>query len=397
MENKTIGKLLKETRTKNNIPLEDVANKTKININILRALEKENIETLPNKTYVKGFVKNYAKTIGLDLNQAIEAYELLYKENEPEVETTTDEEEPVATKESEIDLGELQDRIQGIAGQLINKKLLAGIAAVLVLFFVVKGIYNFFSTISNEQSTLADSNQTQILEDDIKPKEASLFELENSKKIAADNKEVEETEETSTPEKVEEAPPQKPEAIATNEDDQDDEDDEDATDTSESKEEEPKEELAQGVLPFKEFYPAPRNLFTLSESTDEVENPEVFPERFRKAMDENKENLYIHALEGDTWLSYQVDGEDIKRFVLKKGKSLFLQAEEVILLFMGNFNAAKIFYNNKLVEADTRTGVKSLIFPEAQAANYEFPLFPSYKGVPYRQDVYKKKMAPKAD
>ena len=62
MENKTIGKLLKETRTKNNIPLEDVANKTKININILRALEKENIETLPNKTYVKGFVKNYAKT-----------------------------------------------------------------------------------------------------------------------------------------------------------------------------------------------------------------------------------------------------------------------------------------------------------------------------------------------
>lgn len=391
MENKTIGKLLKETRTKNNIPLEDVANKTKININILRALEKENIETLPNKTYVKGFVKNYAKTIGLDLNQAIEAYELLYKENEPEVEAPTDEEEPVAAKESEIDLGELQDRIQGIAGQLINKKLLAGIAAVLVLFFVVKGIYNFFSTISNEQSTLADSNETQTLEDDIKPKEASLFELENSKKIAADNKEVEETEEASTPEKVEEAPPQKPEAIATKEDD------EVATNTSESKEEESKEELAQGVLPFKEFYPAPRNLFTLSESTDEVENPEVFPERFRKAMDENKENLYIHALEGDTWLSYQVDGEDIKRFVLKKGKSLFLQAEEVILLFMGNFNAAKIFYNNKLVEADTRTGVKSLIFPEAQAANYEFPLFPSYKGVPYRQDVYKKKMAPKAD
>ena len=391
MENKTIGKLLKETRTKNNIPLEDVANKTKININILRALEKENIETLPNKTYVKGFVKNYAKTIGLDLNQAIEAYELLYKENEPEVEALTDEEEPVAAKESEIDLGELQDRIQGIAGQLINKKLLAGIAAVLVLFFVVKGIYNFFSTISNEQSTLADSNETQTLEDDIKPKEASLFELENSKKIAADNKEVEETEEASTPEKVEEAPPQKPEAIATKEDD------EVATNTSESKEEEPKEELAQGVLPFKEFYPAPRNLFTLSESTDEVENPEVFPERFRKAMDENKENLYIHALKGDTWLSYQVDGEDIKRFVLKKGKSLFLQAEEVILLFMGNFNAAKIFYNNKLVEADTRTGVKSLIFPEAQAANYEFPLFPSYKGVPYRQDVYKKKMAPKAD
>ena len=391
MENKTIGKLLKETRTKNNIPLEDVANKTKININILRALEKENIETLPNKTYVKGFVKNYAKTIGLDLNQAIEAYELLYKENEPEVEAPTDEEEPVAAKESEIDLGELQDRIQGIAGQLINKKLLAGIAAVLVLFFVVKGIYNFFSTISNEQSTLADSNETQTLEDDIKPKEASLFELENSKKIAADNKEVEETEEASTPKKVEEAPPQKPEAIATKEDD------EVATNTSESKEEEPKEELAQGVLPFKEFYPAPRNLFTLSESTDEVENPEVFPERFRKAMDENKENLYIHALEGDTWLSYQVDGEDIKRFVLKKGKSLFLQAEEVILLFMGNFNAAKIFYNNKLVEADTRTGVKSLIFPEAQAANYEFPLFPSYKGVPYRQDVYKKKMAPKAD
>ena len=388
MENKTIGKLLKETRTKNNIPLEDVANKTKININILRALEKENIETLPNKTYVKGFVKNYAKTIGLDSDEAIKAFELLYKENEPEVEEVP-EEEVATSKESDIDLGELQDRIQGIAGQLINKKLLAGIAAALVLFFVVKGVYNFFSTISDEKTSLTASKEAEAIEKDIKPKEASLFELENSKKIAADSKEIEPTEKVEEPKAASSEEPK--EVVVKKDEDKVEEKKE------EPKKEEPKIELAQGELPFKKFYPAPRNLFSLSEDAEEVENAEIFPKRFQRAMDADKQNLYIHALEGDTWLSYQIDGDDIKRFVLKKGKSLFLQAEEVILLFMGNFNAAKVFYNNKLVQADTRTGVKSLIFPEAQAANYEFPLFPSYKGVPYRQDVYKKRMVEKED
>jgi hypothetical protein len=34
-----------------------------------------------------------------------------------------------------------------------------------------------------------------------------------------------------------------------------------------------------------------------------------------------------------------------------------------------------------------------MIFPERLAADYELPLFPSYKGIPIKADVYKANMA----
>ncbi len=84
------------------------------------------------------------------------------------------------------------------------------------------------------------------------------------------------------------------------------------------------------------------------------------PDNITEAMKSEGHNLFINALEGDTWISYQVDGGDIKRYVLKKGRTLLLQAKETILIFFGNLNIAKIFYNNQLVDAKTRSGVKSL-------------------------------------
>ncbi|MCO4754825.1 MAG: helix-turn-helix domain-containing protein, partial [Bacteriovoracaceae bacterium] len=358
MENTTIGKLLKEVRKEKNISLDDVANKTKININILKALENEDVDSLPNKTYVKGFVKNYAKTVGLDSNVAIEAFENLYRGSQPEEEEATPEEAAAPAQNREYEAGEIQDRIQGIVGQVVNKKLLAGVAVALVLFFIGKGVFNFFSNINSEKSSLNEAQKAKLEElekvsaSDIKPSEASLFELEKTKKLAAQANAEEEP-------KVEEEPAQETETAEVEVEGDDDQESEE-----DKKEQAKKVELPQGKLPYKNFYPAPRNLFSVSSDADILDNDEIFPKRFKAAMNKDKHNLFINSVEGDTWLSYQIDGEDIKRFVLKKGKTLFLQADDVILLFMGNLNVAKIFYNNQLVNAETKTGVKSLIFPE---------------------------------
>ena len=408
----TIGGLLKSAREQKKVSLEDVSNKTKININILRSLEKDDLESLPNKTYVKGFVKNCAKTLGVDATSALDALERGYKANQPEqalepVETIISKEpsetQVKSNKQKELEMVEMQDRLKGILGQLINKKILVGAGAVLVAVLVIKGAVGFFSNINTERESLtAESNATEPAAD-IKPSEASLFELEGVKKIQPVT-ETPETDQESESVKAEvKEEPAKPVEDVKKEDVKEvaakkvanDETEQEKTEETKVVEEKPAVIIPAGKFPFQQFYPAPRNMFSVDAEAKEIKDDNLFPEKYKNAMNSDKHNVFVNAVDGDTWLSYQVDGEDVKRYILKQGRTLFIQADSEILLFLGNLNVTKIFYNNQLVNAKSRSGVKSLIFPEEKAADYDLPLFPSYKGVPHRQDVYKKNMLEK--
>lgn len=414
MENTVkIGSLLKAAREKKKISLEDVANKTKININTLKALESDDISSLPNKTYVKGFVKNYAKTISLDTNEALEALENTYGTKEPE--TISEQVENLETyeeKEAKVELEEIQESVRSIITSFFNKKIFISIAALVVIYIIGKGVTSFFMTLSQEQKSItkSDAEIKEIKQDDgtIKSIDKSLFDLESSKKLAEEQSSEENTELTEkdiVEEKVEEnkdeiqpiAPEKLAKAAVVKESEKREAKIEEEKEIVEEKKEEvaEKEEkkvnIPRGKLPFVNFYPAPRELYSIVEDAPENTDDEIFPKPFRNAMEEGKQNIFIHATKGDTWLSYRVDSEEIKRFVLKKGRSVFIKGD-VILLFMGNLNVTHIFYNNKLIDAPTRTGVKSIIFPEEAAKNFQLPLFPSYKGVPYVQEDYKERM-----
>ena len=54
-----------------NIGLDDVAYSTKIHLKYLKALESDDLEHLPGKTFAKGFVGSYARAIGLDADEAL--------------------------------------------------------------------------------------------------------------------------------------------------------------------------------------------------------------------------------------------------------------------------------------------------------------------------------------
>jgi len=69
---------LKTAREKNSMTLVQAANKSKIDIKFLEAMEQGDFAFLPD-LYVRAFAKNYAKTIGLDENKFFKKYEAAKK------------------------------------------------------------------------------------------------------------------------------------------------------------------------------------------------------------------------------------------------------------------------------------------------------------------------------
>jgi cytoskeleton protein RodZ len=70
----SFGARLKRERERQGIKLEDVAVSTKIGTRMLQALEEEHFSQLPGGIFNKGFVRAYARHLGLDENQAIADY-----------------------------------------------------------------------------------------------------------------------------------------------------------------------------------------------------------------------------------------------------------------------------------------------------------------------------------
>jgi len=63
---KSVGSILRDTRQKKGIALEDVEKATRIRRKFLEAIEKDDYALIPSSAYAKGFVKNYSEFLGLD-------------------------------------------------------------------------------------------------------------------------------------------------------------------------------------------------------------------------------------------------------------------------------------------------------------------------------------------
>lgn len=62
----TVGTILKTRREDLKLTLEDISVKTKVGAKFLAAIENEQYDLLPPLSYTLGFVKLYAKAVGLD-------------------------------------------------------------------------------------------------------------------------------------------------------------------------------------------------------------------------------------------------------------------------------------------------------------------------------------------
>lgn len=62
----TLGEVLRSERERKGITLEQVYSSTRIQLKILHALEADDYEALPAKPFIRGFIKTYARFIGLN-------------------------------------------------------------------------------------------------------------------------------------------------------------------------------------------------------------------------------------------------------------------------------------------------------------------------------------------
>jgi cytoskeleton protein RodZ len=89
----SFGTWLRQQREMREIHLSEISDRTKISLRYLRAMEQDNFELLPGLIFVKGFLREYAKYVGLNPDEVVNFY--LSTHAEPENTGELEEEPPV--------------------------------------------------------------------------------------------------------------------------------------------------------------------------------------------------------------------------------------------------------------------------------------------------------------
>src|SRR5918997_836771 len=69
-----VGSTLRRARTRKGLTLEQLARATKISVSALDALETNDLDRLPATIYLRGFLRAYAREVGLDPQETVEDY-----------------------------------------------------------------------------------------------------------------------------------------------------------------------------------------------------------------------------------------------------------------------------------------------------------------------------------
>lgn len=70
----SFGTWLRQQREMREIHLNEISDRTKISLRYLRAMEQDNFELLPGLIFVKGFLREYAKYVGLNPDEVVNFY-----------------------------------------------------------------------------------------------------------------------------------------------------------------------------------------------------------------------------------------------------------------------------------------------------------------------------------
>ncbi|MEW6519370.1 MAG: helix-turn-helix domain-containing protein [Thermodesulfobacteriota bacterium] len=80
----SLGSYLQRERLKKQFSLEEVAEQTCINLGTLQAIENNDRSKMPAEVFSRGFIKLYAKFLGLDQQEVLERYEREMAQSEEE-------------------------------------------------------------------------------------------------------------------------------------------------------------------------------------------------------------------------------------------------------------------------------------------------------------------------
>ncbi len=69
-----VGEFFRQVRETKGLTIDEVASKTRIRTDFIRALEDGNFAKLPDQVFARGFVRSYARSLGLDEEDAIHRF-----------------------------------------------------------------------------------------------------------------------------------------------------------------------------------------------------------------------------------------------------------------------------------------------------------------------------------
>ena len=75
MRKKTVGEVLRLARTNQGLTLEELHNKTEIQLDMLEAMEADDFDQLPSPFYTRSFLRKYAWAVELDERIVLDAYD----------------------------------------------------------------------------------------------------------------------------------------------------------------------------------------------------------------------------------------------------------------------------------------------------------------------------------
>jgi cytoskeleton protein RodZ len=146
----SFGDKLKLEREKRKITLEEISASTKIGTRMLQALEGDKFGQLPGGIFNKGFVRAYARVVGLDEEQAVADYLQASGEASPASETAARDNE----RESNArDTEQRISRLESISDSATRRPLPWGFFAVLLLLVALA--LSLWSRRQREQERLA--------------------------------------------------------------------------------------------------------------------------------------------------------------------------------------------------------------------------------------------------
>jgi cytoskeletal protein RodZ len=70
----TLGGYLRRERESRSVSLEEVSRVTRIGLPILEALERDDFESIPQKEFILGFLRGYARHLGLPREDVLQRY-----------------------------------------------------------------------------------------------------------------------------------------------------------------------------------------------------------------------------------------------------------------------------------------------------------------------------------
>lgn len=86
----SFGSYLKKVRLEKGMSIEDIMDYSKISNHMVQLIEADNISKLPEPVYLKGFLKTYAKAVGVDPDDVIERYKRALNKETVIAETSRD-------------------------------------------------------------------------------------------------------------------------------------------------------------------------------------------------------------------------------------------------------------------------------------------------------------------